>query len=127
LLQDVQLSHHWGTDIITIQGNGIIKTITITKHLNSKTKRPEIFLCYDFQNGFTKEEEDIACATEPNLFSIDTLSLSIVQQFEPLMSIKPKSTFTFLVSNLIFLESRVPHKSIIQRHFINLTLVAYGY
>ncbi len=80
--------------------------------MNSQTKCLEVFLCYDFQNGFSKEEEDIAFATEPDLFSIVTFSLLIVQQFEPLMSIKPKSTFTFLVSNLIFLESRVPHKSI---------------
>jgi hypothetical protein len=52
------------------------------------------------------------CIIEPSLFSIDIISLSIVQQFEPLMSIKPKSTFTFLVSNVIFLDSIVPHKSV---------------
>jgi hypothetical protein len=59
-LRDAKLSHDWGTNIITIQGNGIVRTITITKHLSSEIKHPEIFLCYDFQNGFTKEEEDIA-------------------------------------------------------------------
>jgi hypothetical protein len=108
-LWDVKVSHDWGTNIITIQGNGIVRFIVVTKHLSSQTKRLEVFLCYDFQNGFTKEE-DIAFATYFGLFSIDTISLSIVQQFEPLMSKKPKSTFTFLVSNPIFLDFIVPHK-----------------
>jgi hypothetical protein len=54
----------------------------------------------------------MAFTIELGLFSVDTISLSIVQQFEPLMSIKPKSTFTFLVSNVIFLDSIIPHKYI---------------
>jgi hypothetical protein len=110
-LQDVKLSHDPGTNIITIQGNGIVRTITITKHLSSQTKCREFFFHYDFQNGFTKEEQDISFTTKPSLFFIDTISLSIVQQFEHLMSIKPKSTFMFLVSNFSFLNSIVPHKS----------------
>jgi len=72
--------------------------------LSNETKHLEIVLCYDFQNGFTTKEEDITFAIELGLFSIDTISLSIVQQFKPLMSIKPKSAFTFLVSNPIFLD-----------------------
>jgi hypothetical protein len=88
----------------------MVRTIAVTKHLSSQTKHPEFFLCYDVQNGVTKEEEDIAFIIKPVLFSIDTITLSIVQQFEPLMSIKLKSTFTFLVSNVIFLDSIVPHK-----------------
>ncbi len=94
----------------TIQGNlnGIVRTITITKHLSSQTKCLEFFLCYDFQNGFTIEEEDISFVTKLDLFSIDTISLLIVQHFEPLMLIKPKSTFTFLVSNPIFFGFHSP-------------------
>jgi hypothetical protein len=53
-LQDVKLSHDWGTNVITIQGNGIVRTITITKHLSSEIKHLEFFLCYDFRNRFTK-------------------------------------------------------------------------
>jgi hypothetical protein len=34
-LQNVKEFHDWGTNIITIQGNGTVKTIAITKHLNS--------------------------------------------------------------------------------------------
>jgi len=87
-LRDVKISHDWGTNIIAIQGNGIVKTIAVPKHMSSQTKCPKVLLCYDFQNGFTKEEEDIAFITELGLFSIDTISLSNVQQLEPLLSIK---------------------------------------
>jgi hypothetical protein len=62
-LQDVKLSHDWGINNIIIQGNGIVRTIAITKHLSSQTKCLEVFLHYDFQNGFTKEEQNIAFTT----------------------------------------------------------------
>ncbi len=32
-LRDVKMTHDWGSNIITIQSNGIIKTIIVTKHL----------------------------------------------------------------------------------------------
>ncbi len=31
-LKDAKMAHDWGNDIITIQGNGRVKTITVTKH-----------------------------------------------------------------------------------------------
>jgi len=38
-LRDVKVAHDWGSNIIAIQGNGTIKTITITKHLGGEVKR----------------------------------------------------------------------------------------
>jgi hypothetical protein len=35
-LKDVKVAHDWGSNIITIQGNGIIRTIIVTKHLKVK-------------------------------------------------------------------------------------------
>ncbi len=32
--------HDWGNNILTIQGNGNIKTINVTKCFSSQTKRP---------------------------------------------------------------------------------------
>ncbi len=32
-LRDLKVAHDWGSNIITIQGNGTIRTITVTKHL----------------------------------------------------------------------------------------------
>jgi hypothetical protein len=34
--------------MVIIQGNGTIKTIAITKHLDSNVKQHEVLLCYDF-------------------------------------------------------------------------------
>jgi hypothetical protein len=36
--QDAKFSHDWSNKLVTIQGNNIIKTIAITKHLSSDTK-----------------------------------------------------------------------------------------
>ncbi len=39
-LRDAKASHDWGTNIVTIQGTGIVKTIHVTKNLGVQTKRP---------------------------------------------------------------------------------------
>ncbi len=39
-LKDVKASHDWGTNIVTIQGIGIIKTIFVINKLGTQTKRP---------------------------------------------------------------------------------------
>jgi hypothetical protein len=39
-LRDVKMAHDWGSNIVTIQGNGTIKTIIVTKHLGGEVKRP---------------------------------------------------------------------------------------
>jgi hypothetical protein len=58
-LRDVKLAHDWGSNTITIQGNGTIKTIIVTKHLRGEVRRPEVLLCYDYQNGIIDEEDII--------------------------------------------------------------------
>jgi hypothetical protein len=35
-LRDVKVAHDWRNNIITIQENGTVKTITVTKHLGVK-------------------------------------------------------------------------------------------
>jgi hypothetical protein len=37
-LRDAKVVHDWGSNIVTIQGNGIVKTITIIKHLGGSKK-----------------------------------------------------------------------------------------
>ncbi len=44
-LKDVKVTHDWGSNIVTIQGNGTIKTITISKHLGSEVRKPKVLLC----------------------------------------------------------------------------------
>jgi hypothetical protein len=64
-LKDVKVAHDWGNNIVTTQENGIVKTITITKHLGGEVRRLKMLLCYDYHNGITNEEEDVIFATQP--------------------------------------------------------------
>jgi hypothetical protein len=73
-LRDVKVAHDWGSNIITIQGNGTIRTIIVTKHLGGEVRRPEVLLCYNYQNGITNEE-DIIFVIEPKLFPTGKISL----------------------------------------------------
>jgi hypothetical protein len=65
-LRDAKVARDWGSNTITIQGNGTFKTIAITKHLGHEVRRPKVLLCYDYHNGIKDEEEDIIFAIEPN-------------------------------------------------------------
>jgi len=47
-LRDAKVTHDWGNNVITIQGNGTIKTILINMKLRAKIKRPQLLVCYDF-------------------------------------------------------------------------------
>ncbi len=63
-LRDVKVTHDWGGNIVTIQRNVTVKTITIIKHLGGEVRRPKVLLCYNCQNGITYEEEDIIFVIE---------------------------------------------------------------
>jgi hypothetical protein len=38
-LRDAKVAHDWGNNIMAIQGNGTVRTIVLTKHLEVKAKR----------------------------------------------------------------------------------------
>ncbi len=46
-LKDVKGTHDQGNNVITIQGNGIVKTISIHNKLGVETKRPQVLVCYE--------------------------------------------------------------------------------
>jgi len=69
-LKDAKVSHHWGTNTITIQGTTMVKSIPITKKLGAQTKRPKVLVCCDFHSRILDEKEDVMFATKLNLFSI---------------------------------------------------------
>jgi hypothetical protein len=72
--KNTKVTHDWGNNIVIIvQGNGIVKTISINKKLGAKTKRPQILICYDLLEGPTKEEEDLIFEIEPKLLSMGTI------------------------------------------------------
>jgi len=68
-----------GNNTITIQGNGTIRTITVTNHLGGEVRKPKVLLCYDCQNGITNE--DIIFATKPDFFLIGIINLPNTIQF----------------------------------------------
>jgi len=41
-LKDAKVAHDWGSNIVTIQGNGTVRTIIITKHLRGEVRIPEM-------------------------------------------------------------------------------------
>jgi hypothetical protein len=52
-----------GTNIITIQGTCIVRTILVIKKIGVQTKRLEVLMCYEFHFGILDEEEDVMFAT----------------------------------------------------------------
>ncbi len=62
-LRDAKIFHNWGTNIVTIQGTNIVKTILVIKKLGVQTKRLEVLVCYDFHSRIFDEEEDVMFAT----------------------------------------------------------------
>jgi len=58
-LEDIDPDIHEGT----IQRNGTIKTIIVTKHLRGEVRKLKVLLCYSYHNGIIDKEEDIIFAT----------------------------------------------------------------
>jgi hypothetical protein len=69
-LTDAKVAYDWGNNMITIQGNGIVQTIVVTKHLGINLKRQDVLLCFDYHNGIIKEEKGMMFVNELELFSI---------------------------------------------------------
>jgi hypothetical protein len=59
--RDAKVLHYWGTNIVTIQGTSIVKTILVIKKLGVQTKRLEILVCYDFHYGISDERGCVVC------------------------------------------------------------------
>ncbi len=62
--KNAKVTHDWGNNVITIQGNGMVITISINKKLGAKTKRLQILVCYDLMQGLINEEEDMIFETK---------------------------------------------------------------
>jgi hypothetical protein len=58
------------------EGNGTVKKILINKKLGAKTKRPQLFVCYDLLERLTNEEENLIFEIELEVFSIGTITIS---------------------------------------------------
>jgi hypothetical protein len=54
-LKDAKVTHYEGNNVITIQGDGIVRTISVNKKLGVETKRPQILIYYDLLEELTDE------------------------------------------------------------------------
>jgi hypothetical protein len=43
-LWNTKVIHDWGTNMVTIEGNGTVKTIFVSKYLNGNIRRPQIII-----------------------------------------------------------------------------------
>jgi hypothetical protein len=84
-LRDAKVTHDGGNNVIIVQGNGIIRTISINKKLGVEIRRPQVFVCYDLLEGLIDEEEDLIFVTKPKLLSIGTIT--ILDEIVSLMNI----------------------------------------
>jgi hypothetical protein len=115
-LKDTKMAHDWGSNTVTIQGNGTIKTIIVTKHLGGEIRRPKVLLCYDYQIGIINEEEDITFAIKPELFLIGTVSLSETIQFMKTIDVKT------IISEQEFEVQNTKKKIVDNRYELEVTL-----
>ncbi len=75
-LIDAKATHDGVNNVINVQSNGMIKTISINKKLGAKTRRPQVLVCYDLLEGLIDEEEDLIFETKLEPFSIGTITIS---------------------------------------------------
>ncbi len=40
-LQEAKVIHDWGTNMVTIEGNGIVKIVYVSKYLSGNIRRPK--------------------------------------------------------------------------------------
>jgi hypothetical protein len=57
-LIDAKVYHDWDKKVVTIQGNGTVKTISVTQRLGQHPQLPEVLVCYNIVEGLADEEED---------------------------------------------------------------------
>jgi hypothetical protein len=73
-LCNAHVIHHWENNLITIKGNGMVRTIAVTKHLDNNTKNLKV-LCYDLMEGVIEEEEEIFFYNRLEFVTFETITL----------------------------------------------------
>jgi hypothetical protein len=67
-LHNAHVTHDWRNNIITVEGNGMVQTISITKHLDRNTKSLKVLLCYNLMENVIDEKEEIFIIDKPDLY-----------------------------------------------------------
>jgi hypothetical protein len=64
-LKYAKVTHDYSNNVIIVQGNGTFITILVNWKFGVKTKKPQVFVCYDLLERLTYEEEDLKFEIEP--------------------------------------------------------------
>jgi hypothetical protein len=62
--RNAKVTYDRGNNVIIVQGNGTIKTISVNRKLGMKTRKPLVLVCYDLLEGLTNEKEDLIFVIE---------------------------------------------------------------
>jgi len=74
-LWDAKVIHDWGTNMVTIKGNGIVKIVFVSNYFSGNIKRPQMVINYNFIEGvIDDEEEKIMFSYELDLLSIGMIT-----------------------------------------------------
>jgi hypothetical protein len=69
-LKHAKVTHDRGSNVINVQGYGIIRTILINKKLGTKTKRPQVHVYYGLLEGLIDEKEDLIFKHNQSCFQL---------------------------------------------------------
>jgi hypothetical protein len=69
--------------MVTIEGNGIVKIIFVSKYLNGNIRWPQMVINYNFMEGVTYEEKELIFSSELDIFSIGMNILPNQEVTEP--------------------------------------------
>ncbi len=80
------MAHDWGSNIVTIQGNGTVKIIIITKLLGGEVKKVEVF---SIETISLLETIQFMKTVDVEIMDID-MNISILEQGSEVQSTKKK-------------------------------------
>lgn len=66
--------------MVTIQGNEIVKTISVSKRKGLRSKLLEVRVCYNSAKGLLNEEEDQWLATKLDVPVVETITLTKIEE-----------------------------------------------
>ena len=74
-LIDAKVYHDWNKKVVTIQRNGIVKTISVNQRLGPPLQLSKVLVCYNSIKELADEEDDQLPSIKKDFLTIDTIPL----------------------------------------------------
>jgi hypothetical protein len=100
-LHNAKVTHDYGNNLITIEGNGMVRIIAVTKHLDGNIKLHEVLFYFDFMNDVIDDMEGVLLQIELNIFTIGTITLLKLEMGASVLTTKVFGV-DFGIEDLIF-------------------------